>query len=656
MAICKMLEMKLVGTECDEAALMNALHKTGAVELKPVGDVFSCEKRKPDERELTDKISRVESAVNVISRYASKNGQKSEGDGFGVSYDDFMNISEREGELLSFVDKAAELHEKANLTEAHITALKGEIKSYEAYVGIGRKFSDFKNTAKTCCRLGLCDANGLRKLKEEAEKNQLIAVFEEGGSDRQKVVSVINHVSVEKEVPSVLAACGFTVCTFKDEMTAEEKIEKIEGEIFRASNDAEELSERIAELATVVKDLKILSDYYLFAKEKAEASGDFARTASTFVLSAYVPEDKKDDVLEAVKGVTRTAYAEFREIGEDEFAPTLMKNRKVPRQFEVVTNLYSVPKYLSFDPNAVLGFFFSIFMGFINADVGYGVIMFVGGLLFANSQKREGSIARLARVMAYSGVFTVIFGLLVDSLFGVPFMRAFGWIENPIMPDPIKVNSTMAGISVPTMLLISLGMGVIHIMVGLFITALVHFQHGRVLDGICDGLVWDIFLLGLIVLVMGMIGTIPEPSGTVGAAMIIAAVAVGALTAGRHEKGFGKFSKGFGAVYGLINYLSDILSYARLYGLMLSGAQIASIISNSLALPMLESPGGVGGWIACGLIMLIGHAFNMAMGLLGAFVHDARLQYVEFFSRFYRGDGELFTPMCSKFAHIYLDK
>ena len=89
---------------------------------------------------------------------------------------------------------------------------------------------------------------------------------------------------------------------------------------------------------------------------------------------------------------------------------------------------------------------------------------------------------------------------------------------------------------------------------------------------------------------------------------------------------------------------------------MLSGAQIASIISNSLALPMLESPGGVGGWIACGLIMLIGHAFNMAMGLLGAFVHDARLQYVEFFSRFYRGDGELFTPMCSKFAHIYLDK
>ena len=105
MAICKMLEMKLVGTECDEAALMNALHKTGAVELKPVGDVFSCEKRKPDERELTDKISRVESAVNVISRYASKNGQKSEGDGFGVSYDDFMNISEREGELLAFVDR-----------------------------------------------------------------------------------------------------------------------------------------------------------------------------------------------------------------------------------------------------------------------------------------------------------------------------------------------------------------------------------------------------------------------------------------------------------------------------------------------------------------------------------------------------------------------
>lgn len=656
MAICKMLEMKLVGTECDEAALMNALHKTGAVELKPLDDVFSCEKRKPDEREITEKIARVESAVNVISRYAVRSGKKAEGDGFGVSYDEFMNITEREGELLAFSDKASELNEKANLNETHITALKSEKKSYEDYAGTGRRFSDFKNTAKTCCRLGLCDSNGLSKLKAVAEKNELIAVFEEGGSERRKVVSVINHVSVEKEMSSYLAACGFTVCPYKDDLTAEEKIEQINGEIIRAEADGEEISEKIAELAPVVKDLKILSDYYSFAKEKADASGEFARTASTFVLSAYVPEERKDEVLDAVKEVTRTAYTEFREIGEDEFAPTLMKNKKVPRQFEFVTNLYSVPKYLSFDPNAVLGFFFSIFMGFINADVGYGVLMFVGGLLFANSQKRDGSMARLARVMAYSGVFTVIFGLLVDSMFGVPFMRAFGWIENPIMPDPIKVNSTMAGISVPTMLLISLGMGVVHIMVGLFLTALIHFRHGRVIDGICDGLVWDIFLLGLIVLVMGMIGTIPEPSVTVGAAMIIVSVAIGALTAGRHEKGFGKFTKGFGAVYGLINYLSDILSYARLYGLMLSGAQIASIVSNSLALPMLESPGGVGGAIACGLIMLIGHAFNLAMGLLGAFVHDARLQYVEFFSRFYQGDGELFTPMGSKFAHIYLDK
>lgn len=124
------------------------------------------------------------------------------------------------------------------------------------------------------------------------------------------------------------------------------------------------------------------------------------------------------------------------------------------------------------------------------------------------------------------------------------------------------------------------------------------------------------------------------------------------LTAGRHEKFFGKFTKGFGAAYGVINFASDILSYARLYGLLLSGAVIAQIVSD-YSIQFIT--GGNPLLIALGvIIMLVGHAFNLAMGLLGAYIHDARLQYVEFYGRFFEGEGELFTPLGSRRRYINL--
>jgi V/A-type H+-transporting ATPase subunit I len=124
------------------------------------------------------------------------------------------------------------------------------------------------------------------------------------------------------------------------------------------------------------------------------------------------------------------------------------------------------------------------------------------------------------------------------------------------------------------------------------------------------------------------------------------------LTAGRGEKILGKFTKGFGAAYGVINYVSDILSYARLYGLMLSGAVIAQIVSQ-YAVQFIT--GGNFAFAVLGIIlMIVGHAFNLAMSLLGAYIHDARLQYVEFYGRFFEGEGELFTPLGSTHKYVYV--
>ena len=147
-------------------------------------------------------------------------------------------------------------------------------------------------------------------------------------------------------------------------------------------------------------------------------------------------------------------------------------------------------------------------------------------------------------------------------------------------------------------------------------------------------------------------GLIKAGIGAVGGVLAGGSLLVAMLTAGRKEKLIGKFTKGFGAAYGLINFASDILSYSRLYGLMLSGAVIAGIISTYSAAFIVS---GNVLLIALGcLLMLAGHAFNIVMNLLGAYIHDARLQYVEFYGRFFEGDGELFSPLGSKHKYIYL--
>ena len=126
-----------------------------------------------------------------------------------------------------------------------------------------------------------------------------------------------------------------------------------------------------------------------------------------------------------------------------------------------------------------------------------------------------------------------------------------------------------------------------------------------------------------------------------------------AATAGRAEKGFGKVSKGFGAIYGLINIFSDILSYARLFGLMLSGMIIAKTF-NDIGSGLFAS--GIIGYVFGGAVILIGHTFNLAMGVLGAYIHDSRLQYIEFFGKFYTGEGNKFSPIGSDMKYVYVVK
>ena len=652
MAIANMLKLKLVGINACQTELLNALQKTGAVQLTASSEFEGGFKKSQEQSELKNKKERVEQALFLIAEKCKLLGEKSlQGETFGVTYGEFTAIIEQEEELLALVDGVKQKVDDIAQLKAEILALESEIASLKPYLAVKERFSEFKSTLKAEVRLGTVDKKNATKLSEKLSTLELVTLVEYGETEGACAVSVIFHESVKADVDAILSECAFSRCIERGDFTAEEKTTKL-------TQSVEELQKQIAEAEVYVvnqaqkeKQLKILCDYYLVEIEKGECANNFTRTNTTFYLEAFLPEEKREEIANILKGFEGSIYSEYAKIEEGEFAPTLMKNNKVVSNFEFVTNLYSVPKYKEFDPNAVMGIFFAIFLGFMTADVGYGLIMILGGLIFNARSKRKTGINKLASLLVLAGIPTIIFGFCFDSWLGIPAMNMLGIMENPIIPSG---NSTLLGINVPTLLLLALGFGIVHIMVSHLVVAYVEIRRGKILDGIFDGLVWAIFLAGLLLFGLCQL-EIAKGLNNVAIGLLLGSVVVGALTAGRHQKGFGKFTKGFGAVYGLINYMSDILSYARLYGLMLSGAEIARIVSNDLAIPMLKSPGGVGGVIACVAIMLVGHIFNIAMGLLGAFIHDARLQYVEFFSHFYTGDGELFAPLGSKLEHVYIE-
>ena len=655
MAIAKMLKLKLVGINAKQDQILNALHSTSAVELAKPNQIDGFERVAVDKSDIKNKKERLVQALSIIAEKC-KNAKVDGGqaDGFGVTYGEFMQIVQKEQDLLDVADKVKDLNDAIAIIRAEITALQSELDYLSPYILMQERFCDFKSTSTTLCKLGTVEKKNLQKAIERFEGVSCLQYSVLGEDERFAVVCVIYHESVVEDADRALVESGFIRCVLNGEFTAKE----FRDELYTAiKNKEQKIYNSLAEIISFtsqVANLKILSDYYSFELEKKTASEEFERTKSTFYLEAFVPEDLKQSVEDALQEFDGQIYKEYTELTENDYAPTLMKNNKVASSFEFVTNLYSVPKYIEYDPNIVMGIFFSIFLGFITADAGYGLLMIIAGVLFNLKSKRKTGINKLASVIVMAGIPTVLFGIGFDSWFGLGLLRSLNIIQSPFLPDPVAHTSILAGITIPSLLLIALGMGVVHIMASLLVLAWTHFKKGRILDGICEGVVWAVFLAGLMLLVLCEVGVV-QGATNIAIGLLVGGVVLGAIGAGIHAKGFGKFTKAFGAVYGLINYMSDILSYARLYGLMLSGAKIAEIFSQQLAVPMLESPGGVVGVIACAAIMLVGHAFNIAMGLLGAFIHDARLQYVEFVSHFYTGDSELFKPLGSKFEHIYLD-
>ncbi len=326
-----------------------------------------------------------------------------------------------------------------------------------------------------------------------------------------------------------------------------------------------------------------------------------------------------------------------------EEVPVKLASNRLTRPYNLVTEMYSLPAYNGLDPNPFIMPFFALFFGIMFADMAYGLILLAAGLLITYKARPHGSMKYMAGLLIQCGITTFVMGFLTGSLFGnaVPIFGAMFGKTWAVVPHLGTIHVGSASIDLPLDLLsgqnplyVLIGamcLGVVHLALGVGIGIYLKIRDGQWVEAILCDLSWWIIFAGLAVKLLGG-----------GKVLLYVGIGMMVLGAVLTHKGFGRVTGILSAVYsGVTGYLGDVLSYSRLMALMLAGSVIASVFNQLGAL----GGGTVGGVILFIIVFCIGHTLNFALNLIGCFVHTMRLQFLEFFGKWYRDGGKAFRPL-----------
>ncbi len=412
------------------------------------------------------------------------------------------------------------------------------------------------------------------------------------------------------------------------EGTPAQRLDRLMQQIQALETQQEQLTRTLKELAADDLLPARLTEQYR-AKSQRE-SAPCAVTRETVLLEGWIPKNKQGKLEKLLNQADLPYGLDFRDPLPEESPPTLLENSKPVRQFEGITNMFSVPNYHEGDPNGVMAPWYWLIFGMMMGDVGYGAMMVVLILLVKKFMKLGEEGVKLMNVMLYSSITTMLCGVVFGSYFGETWQPLlFSPMEEPV-----------------NMLLLTLLVGAAHIFTGLGVKIYRNLRQGKVLDALFDQVSWILLLAGLGLLFLPAARTAGGVLAVTGALLIL-------FTAGRDRKGLvRKAVGGLSGLYGITSYLSDILSYSRILALSLATG-VVGMVMNMLA-GMIQ--GSVIGWVLSLVIYAAGHIFNLALSLLSAYVHDCRLQYIEFYGKFYEGGGTLFRPFSIDPHYLRLKK
>ncbi len=475
------------------------------------------------------------------------------------------------------------------------------------------------------------------------ETELVIAPYNEKDKAQEVYAALIYSRSIESEVRELCAKNGLSIIDVPSVFTGtvDEEKEKYSASITELEAKEQELSAKISEAAdTYVPTVQKLSDYYVSLSGRYNEMARSYETDCTMLTKFWVPTSKADELKQKIEEISTDIELVMSNPAPDDEPPSLLNNGNTVRPFNILTELYSSPTYRGIDPTPLLAPFFWIFFGMCLGDAGYAIVVFCTILyVFRKYKKIPSGVKEFIRLFLFCSVSTFIYGVISGSFFG-NFIDSFVPVLIPLKNSLMLVDPMTNPMQV---LGISLLLGVIHLMFGLLIAAYDKLRHGEFINALGNDISWFLLIVGLCLFGVGLGGMLPPHFVQIGQGMAGLGAVIIFLYAGKGEPNFfKKIINGFLALYGSTSYLGDILSYSRLLALGFGSAVIGMVI-NLLGGLAADIP--YVGWVIAIVVIVGGHIFSIAINILGSFVHPLRLQYVEFFGKFYSGGGEPFTPL-----------
>ncbi|MEX0931370.1 MAG: V-type ATPase 116kDa subunit family protein [Candidatus Paceibacterota bacterium] len=633
MAVVALKKIQLLLHKNDRDVVLKELQKSGSLAFEEVQNKENLEKYSQTEFDYNRELSSINFALSFLDTHLPEKisfKRKLEGN-FITTTDEECSDLEKNFSYHTIVNEIQDIEktlnvcktERASLLEKKelLTPWKNYSASAQASATSVYTFSFFVigNDATKKYLSSLLTENGILHHYEEVSKYAHVLVVLK---EKKEIVSEIIKSSGTEEV--TLPSLPHSI---------QKELELIDSSLLELDKLEEKTKNKIQEYVIYRNKLKQLSDYLRWKKERYEVGHNAFHTNSVLVFEGWIKERQIPYLEEKISKHTRLFAIEEIPLSEGEIPPTEIENNWLIKPFETITRLYGLPGYNDLDPTLFLSAFFFIFFGLCLTDVGYGIFVMI----------LTGSLLAFFRLPRDNRPFVLLLflGGLASSLAGLLFGGYLG-IDTALLPSWTQKIQTFNPVLNPLpVLFLSLALGVLQIMFGITLRIVREWKNNNLLDGIIGHGPWLFLFTAVILFTLKSFGIITAGSPQFYTYLLYVGVGLLIITQGRHEKNiFSKAFKGVMSLYDSINYFSDILSYSRILALGLATSALAFSV-NLIASLIGEIIPFVGGAVAV-VIIIVGHLFNLTVNILGAFIHSARLQFVEFFSKFIVDTGKEF--------------
>ena len=639
--------------------IISDLQKAGCVQIKDVTSkieksYFSHYKEVKD-RQIESTLSEVKYCIDYFSHFKSKSKKPEKYIEKTKKLYDFNNLHnlfinyKYEDAYNECKTLDATLKDIKN-RENYLTNLKDYLSEWE---GLNIKIEDLKNSVKTSIMIGMTEIKNLplciQEINKIGKEIEIVKISESKKYCKLAIIAIKDHYETIRKVTNKY---NFNYFKIPEDYSGDVKNiqQKIQLEMTNLQKEQETVIEKSIKIYEENLSLYIIFDYLSILKSRKDAEGYIKQTDKVMVIEGWTLEKNQDRLKEFFYDKYKELEIVFSNPNKNDEIPVALNNNNFVEPFESVTELYGIPKYKEFDPTPLFAPFYFIFFGMCLSDAGYGLVITLLSFFALKKLKLEGMAKKFFGLFFLGGISTFVVGALMGSWMG-DIVNYFPESMQPIRIFLLEKITLLNPIENPMpLLIISLVLGVIQIYTGFIIKFVSNVQGKKLTTGLMDQGSWLLFISGIIFYIITVV--IPSFSAMkmFSNYVIYAGLISLVLTQGRGNKGIVlKIAGGVLSLYDLIGYFSDILSYSRLFALGLSTAVLAVVVNNFV---MLFKDIPFFGIILATLVFIIGHVFNMVISGMGAFIHSTRLQYVEFFTKFYEGGGSAFKPFKAKTKYI----